>query len=249
MKYLLEICVDSLTSVKEAALGGADRIELCSALELGGLSPSIALVKRARSLFPNLEIVAMVRPRAGDFCYTTDEFEVMLEEIKLLKNERCHSIVTGILNSDGTIDTLRMQQIIEAALPMSVVFHRAIDVAKNPIEGLEVLVRNGLKRVLTSGQSLLAIDGVRVIQDMQSHFKDRLEVLIGSGVTLDNVEHLLNETGCHQVHMSAKRPRLSLMQTDFVTKAQAAFAYQTIDTADRHIVEAVKEKLNLMSEV
>lgn len=244
MGYELEVCVDSLASIKAAAGGGADRVELCSVLELGGLSPSLGLLKLSKASFPKLIVCAMVRPRAGDFCYSHEEFETMLAEVALLKAHHCDGIVTGILRPDGCIDIERMLQIMTVATPMTVVFHRAIDVAKDPIEGLEQLVAKGLKRVLTSGRALKVTEGLSEVRALVDHFGDRLEVMVGSGVNANNIESIISETGCNHVHLSGRTPFPSQMDLEYRTGAMEAFENIDIYRTDEAAIAQIRSQLN-----
>lgn len=244
MGYELEVCVDSLASIKAAVGGGADRIELCSALELGGLSPSIGLLKLSKANFPELTVCAMVRPRAGDFCYSHEEFETMLEEIALLKAHHCDAIVTGVLLPNGCIDIERMHQLMAAAAPMAVVFHRAIDVAKDPIDGLEQLVAKGLMRVLTSGRALKVTEGLSEVKALIDHFGDRLQVMVGSGVSTANIATIVKESGCRHVHLSGRVAFPSAMALDYITGAMNAFEAVNIYRTDEAIIAQIRNQLD-----
>jgi copper homeostasis protein len=151
MSILLEIAVDTLHDAAAAQYGGADRIELCLALDEDGLSPSEDLVRAVRAAV-TIPIHAMVRPRAGDFCYSHEEFERMKSEIALFKSLGVNGIVLGILHADRSVDQTRTAELIRLAQPLGVTFHRAFDAAIDPFGSLERIIASGAKRLLTSGQ-------------------------------------------------------------------------------------------------
>ncbi len=206
---VLEVTVDSITSMLTAIKAGADRIELCSALNLGGLTPSYGLMKKASELkksreLKDIEIFVMIRPRSGDFLYDEYEFETMKEDISVVKEMDIDGIVTGVLLSDGKIDIARMRELVEVAKPLKVVFHRAFDDAKDPIEDVDKLIDMGVCRILTSGQRANALEGVEYIAELQKRFGDRIDIMPGCGVNAGNIEQIYNITGCTHYHMSGK---------------------------------------------
>src|SRR5215510_7313909 len=153
MKYIIEIATSDFSTTKSAVEGGADRIELCAALSDGGTTPSYGHIKRCREAFDVL-LYPIIRPRGGDFLYTKDEYEIMLQDVKLCKQLGCDGIVIGLLNMDGTIDIARTSELIETAYPMGVSFHRAFDRCRDPFQAMEELIAIGCERILTSGQEL-----------------------------------------------------------------------------------------------
>ncbi|NLO82827.1 MAG: copper homeostasis protein CutC [Clostridiales bacterium] len=207
---VLEVTVDSITSMLTAIKAGADRIELCSALNLGGLTPSYGLMKKANEIKKAeeqkyIEIFVMIRPRSGDFLYDDNEFETMKEDISLVKRmEGIDGIVTGILLSDWRIDVTRMRELIEVASPLKVVFHRAFDEARDPIEYVDKLIEMGVCRILTSGQKASAMEGVEFIAELQKRFGDQIDIMPGGGVNAGNIEKIYNITRCTHYHMSGK---------------------------------------------
>src|SRR5215218_6326399 len=158
MKYIIEIATTDFAGTEAAVKGGADRIELCTALSEGGLTPSFGLVKRCREKF-NLPIFPIIRPRTGDFLYTDDEYRIIKNEVALCKELGCNGIVLGFLNKDGTINKKRTAKMVERAYPMEVNFHRAFDRCIDPYQAMEDIIEAGCQRILTSGQQLTAIEG------------------------------------------------------------------------------------------
>lgn len=200
---VLEVTVDSITSMLTAIKAGADRIELCSAHSLGGLTPSYGLMKRAKEL-TDIEIFILIRPRSGDFLYDEHEFETMKEDISVVKEMGFDGIVTGVLLSDGRIDIERMRELVEVAKPLKVVFHRAFDDAKDPIEDVDKLIEMGVIRILTSGQRANALEGAEYIAEVQKRFGNQIDIMPGAGVNADNIEEIYNITGCTHYHLSGK---------------------------------------------
>lgn len=206
----LEICVDTLASLDNAILHGADRIELCSALSLGGLSPSAGLLQMAKA--HRKRVCVMVRPRAGDFCYSDSEFRLMLEELRLIRSMGFLGAVFGILLPKGQIDEARAKIFVQEAGQMELTFHRAFDNGANPHEMMESLLRLGIHRVLTSGQAQSAPEGAALIRELQDAYGKRIAIMPGSGVDDANLSSLIETTHCTEYHMSAKVLLPSVMQ-------------------------------------
>lgn len=186
MSFLLEICANSLDSALHAAAGGADRIELCAELSLGGVTPSAATIRLAVQRL-NIPVFVLIRPRAGDFCYSFLELEVMAEDILFCKSAGCQGVVFGVLKADGTLDFAEMKKLVALARPMEVTFHRAFDVSAKPFEMLEELISLGVERVLTSGQQNKAIDGLPFFKKLLKRADNRIKILAGSGINAANV--------------------------------------------------------------
>lgn len=205
----LEVCVDSLASAKTAASCGAQRIELNTALELGGLTPSIGLVEEVMlALKPmKCEVIVMVRPRLGGFAYDRDELIVMQRDIDRMLEAGVDGIALGVLRSNGSIDVDVTQTLIQPVLnaKRQAVFHRAFDLTPDAAEALNTLISLGFHRVLTSGQATTAHQGAAVIRELIAHADGRIQVLPGSGITADSVDQLIRETGCDQIHASLRQ--------------------------------------------
>ncbi|MFH1119195.1 MAG: copper homeostasis protein CutC [Bacteroidota bacterium] len=217
-KILIEICAGSIESAIAAAKGGADRIELCCALAEGGLTPSHAMIEYVTA---NLTIrtFVLIRPRAGDFSYSRAEFEVMKSDIFSAKARGAGGIVTGMLNTDGSIDTCRMKEIVEMANPMQVTFNRAFDLAKDPYEALEVIIALGCNRILTSGMARTAFEGAELISGLVKQAGTRIVIMPGSGVNASNLRELHSATGAREFHLSATS----------ATKSKMAFRKQGVN--------------------
>ncbi len=210
-KYFIEIATSDFATTKSAVQGGADRIELCANLTEGGTTASIGTIKKCRASF-NVILYPIIRPRGGDFLYSTEEYEIMLEDIKICRQIGCEGVVFGLLNSDGTIDVTRASKLINAAYPMEVTFHRAFDRCKDPFVALEQLIEIGCERILTSGQKHTAIEGVELIATLQKQADDRIIIMPGSGVRKENIKTLADQTGCTEFHASLRNKTKSQMQ-------------------------------------
>ncbi len=211
MKYIIEIATSDFLTTKSAVEGGADRIELCANLAEGGTTPSYAHIKKCREAFDIL-IYPIIRSRGGDFLYTKDEFEIMINDVKLCKELGCDGVVIGLLNMDGTIDIARTAQLIELAYPLGVTFHRAFDRGKDPFEAMEQLIEIGCERILTSGQKPSVVDGVDLVAELNKKGDDRIIIMPGSGVRKENIKMLAEKTGCVEFHSSLRSKIKSPMQ-------------------------------------
>lgn len=199
---ILEVCTGSLQSVINAVKGGAQRIELCSALSLDGLTPSLGLIKTVRTLFPELTIHVLIRVREGDFCYTEEEVKAMETDIKAVL-PYADAIVCGALNTDGDIDIATTHRLIDACEGKPFTFHRAFDVCRNPLKALDELAALHCTRVLTSGQATTAEAGIPALKEYVKHTEGRMTILPGGGVTPLNAKKILAETGATEIHGSA----------------------------------------------
>jgi copper homeostasis protein len=201
---LVEICVDSIAGVRAAAAAGAARIELCAALIEGGITPSVGLIRRAvDSAAGALKVHVIIRPRGGDFLYDEDEVAAMGEDIDAAKAAGAAGVVIGLLRSDGAIDAERTAKLIERARPLSVTFHRAFDVCRDPVAGLDTLIALGVDRLLTSGQEPSVLEGAPLIRRLIERAGGRLVVMPGGDITGRNVSRILAETGAAELHFAA----------------------------------------------
>lgn len=205
MERIVEICCGSYYDAKNAYLGKAKRIELNSALYLGGLTPSVATLRQVKKDF-DLEVICMVRPRGAGFCYNDEDFLIMKEEAKDLLENGADGIAFGILDQDGNIDLKRNQEMIEIikSYHKTAVFHRAFDCVKDYDQAIRQLIDLGVNRVLTSGLEAKAMDGKGVIKYLQSHYGDQIQILAGSGMNASNAKEMMDHTGIYQVHSSCK---------------------------------------------
>jgi copper homeostasis protein len=197
----LEICTASAEDCAAAERGGADRVELNSALMLGGLTPSAGCLREARSL-ARLPIIVMIRPRAGGFCYGDAEFRAMQRDAEFALAEGAAGIAFGILTASGNVDLKRCRQIVKLAASRQLVFHRAFDVIPKPAVALEQLIDLGITRVMTSGQEASAYNGAANIAGFIRRAAGRIEVLPAGGINRFTVSDVVSRTGCDQVHAS-----------------------------------------------
>jgi len=202
---LFELCCGSAEDVAAAESGGASRVELNSALFLGGLTPTLGSLLEAKA-HTSIPILCMVRPREGGFCYTEGEFNTMLRDAALLLSHGADGIVFGILHPDGTVDAERCRRMLAVIGDKPAVFHRAIDVTPDPLEALDILIDLGFARVLTSGQAPTVPQGVAVIKAMLDHAAGRIEILPGGGIEAWNAAWVMAQTGARQLHAMVHRP-------------------------------------------
>lgn len=242
----LEVAVASADDVVSATDGGADRVELNSALMLGGLTPSLGAVIESRARSP-IPIIAMARPRAGGFAYSEAEFATMLRDVDLLLDHGASGIAFGILLPDGRIDEARSRQIVSRlGTEHEAVFHRAFDVTPDPLYALEILIDLGVRRVMTSGQEESAYAGAPLIAGLVARANGRIEILPAGGINRFTISDVLARTGCDQVHASLKAPRPdgSTMRRPSVTFGGSLRpAEERYDATDPAAVTAMRERL------
>ena len=183
---ILEVCANSYESAINAETGGADRIELCEYLSVGGLTPNFVLAKKVISKL-NIPVFILIRPRDGDFNYSNEEFEQIKKDIIFFKDLGCKGIVSGILTKDKNIDVIRTRELIELSRPLEFTFHRAFDEVLNPIDGLHKLIEIKTNRLLTSGQKSTAILGIELIKKLINISDKKIIIMPGSGINLDNI--------------------------------------------------------------
>ncbi|MBR6842911.1 MAG: copper homeostasis protein CutC [Prevotella sp.] len=201
MKRLLEVCTGNLASVIAAVKGGAERIELCSALSLDGLTPSIGQLKYVRQTFPELKIHVLIRSCEGGFVYSKDDLETMLLDIHEA-SAYADGIVCGALTPEGDIDTEALRLMVEASEGKPFTFHRAFDKCRNPQEALEQIIDAGCKRILTSGQQPSAEQGISLLHELNKQANGRIIIMPGGGVNEKNARLILDQTGCIEIHGS-----------------------------------------------
>ena len=201
----LEVCASQYYDALAAEEGGAQRIELCSALSVGGLTPSLGLLRQLRTRL-RIAIFPLIRLRAGDFCYTPEEVAVMADDIRLMRLEGADGFVFGCLTSAGDYDTEANAQLLEAAGGLPCTFHRAFDVAPRPVLLLTAVMDAGFARLLTSGGAATALEGAEALHELVSLAKGRIKIQCGSGVMADNILSLAQKTGARCFHGSFRRP-------------------------------------------
>ena len=201
---ILEICAGSVESAIAARDGGAQRIELCAALEVGGVTPSAGLIAQARKI-EGLTLNVIIRPRGGDFLYNEYEAACMEHDIRTCKQLGVDGVVIGALTAQGDIDTTLCKRLIEAAEGMSITFHRAFDMCRDPRKALEELIEMGCDRVLTSGQASTAQAGVTLLRELVEQANGRIIIMPGCGVNNSNAAAILQTTGAQEIHASARK--------------------------------------------
>ncbi|MDD5149205.1 MAG: copper homeostasis protein CutC [Flavobacterium sp.] len=198
---LLEICASSYQSAINAQNAGAYRIELCSELAIGGITPSYGLLKNVLETL-SIPVYVLIRPRSGNFTYSDEEFNSMKADIKLCKELGCHGIVSGILHTDNTLDIERTKELVELSKPLPFTFNRAFDWIENSFEALDELMNIGVGRILTSGKSDSAEEGIKLLEDLNKKANNRLLILPGGGINVGNA-HLFKKNGFEEIHCSA----------------------------------------------
>lgn len=218
MTRLLEICAASLPSAQAAQAGGAHRIELCQALELGGLTPSHGLIREVQAQV-SIPVFVLIRPRAGGFVYNSDELAIMRVDIEICRQLGCMGVVLGALTASGHVDMGACQGLINAAGGLDVTFHRAFDACPDQAQALEDVIALGCQRVLTSGGQATAVAGQNQLAALVAQAAGRISVMPGAGITGANIQALATATGAQEFHASAKQrlpadPAAGLFQTE-----------------------------------
>ena len=234
---LFEVCAGSVQDCINAQLGGADRVELNSALHLGGLTPSLAMLKLVKEK-TSLKVICMDRPRAAGFCYDDVEIETMFEDAKILLENGADGISFGFLNSDATINVTETKKMVELIhqYQKEAVFHRAFDCVDDPMHAIKQLIDCGVDRILTSGLQPTAMQGTSVLEKLQSAFGDQIELLAGSGINANNIRALKEQTGLHQFHGSCK----GWCKDPTTTVGNVSYAYHESDDYDCVSLEKVR---------
>jgi len=198
-KCLLEISVESVEAALAAERGGADRIELCEDLSLGGVTPSADLVSAVRAQV-RLPIFVMVRPRSGHFVYSTAEFAEMKCSIAGANESGVEGVVLGILRKNRQVDFQRTRELVELAKPLAVTFHRAFDEAADPRQALEEVIQTGAQRILTSGRAKSAPEGAAILAELVAAAGNRVVIVPGAGINAANVKQVAQQTGAREFH-------------------------------------------------
>lgn len=206
LSFIIEIATQDFITTKMAVDGGADRIELCAALSEGGLTPSYGTIKKCRESFA-VPLFPIIRPRSGDFLYSGEEFDVMMNDVKLCKDLGCDGVVLGLLNKDGSLDVKRTAKLSHLAYPLDLTFHRAFDRCGDPFKTMEELIELGCSRILTSGQQPTAPQGVDLLAQLVKAADNRIIIMPGSGVRKENIKALADKTGAVEFHASLRRTR------------------------------------------
>ena len=214
MPYQIEVCIDNLESLHLAITGGADRIELCSSLALGGLTPSFGFMQRAAAL-STVPVYAMIRPRQGDFIYDQDDIDTMLLDIKAAAQAGLQGVVFGVLTPQGHINMSQAERLMATATEcnLGVTFHRAIDQCSDITSAIEQIAQLDCERILTSGLASNVEQGIPMLKQMVEQANGRFAIMAGAGLNADNVVEITQTSGVQQVHLSGKSTRSSLMET------------------------------------
>lgn len=221
----LEIVATSVQSAINAEKGGADRIELCSELGVGGITPSYGLLQQVLER-TSIPVFVLVRPRGGNFVYSDDEFETIKKDIQLCKDLGCSGIVSGILKDDNSINLIRTQELIKLSKPLSFTFHRGFDLTPSPFQSLEELIEIGAERILTSGQKKSAEKGLNFLIELKNRADKRIIILPGGGINPENV-HLFEKSGFSEIHASVssvyqenESPKISFVSEKFLDETK-----------------------------
>ena len=200
---ILEVCCGDLQSVRAAKEGGAHRVELCRALDVDGLTPSETMMEEAVGMA--IPVQVLIRPREGNFVYNEEEVQNMLRDIRLAKRLGANGVVIGALKPDGSIDEDIIRRLVGEAEGLSITFHRAFDVCREPLEALEQIIALGCHRLLTSGQAPTAKQGIPLIKKLVEQSAGRIIIMPGAGVNPQNATCILRETGACEIHGSLRK--------------------------------------------
>lgn len=240
----LEICVDSVESAIAAEEGGAQRMELCSALSEGGLTPSPGMLRAVRAAV-KLGIYVMIRPRGGDFLYSKTEYAIMLDDIARVAECGADGVVLGLLTAHGEVDVERTARLVEAARPMEVTVHRAVDMSRDLSAAMEGAVQAGAHRILTSGAAPTALQGSAQLASLVRQAAARIGVMVGGNVRPRNLAQIVAATGASQFHAALRTPMASPMdfrnaKLHLGNSGNGEYArYQVLARDVRHLREAM----------
>lgn len=245
-KYQFEICANSVESCLAAQEGGADRVELCAGIPEGGTTPSYGEIAMAREVLTHTRLHIIIRPRGGDFLYSDMEIRTMLKDIDIARKSGADGVVFGCLSADGEVDITSMRILMEASKGLSVTFHRAFDVCRNPQKALEEIIGLGCDRILTSGQQPTAEQGIPLLKELQGVAAGRITLLAGCGVNENNIARIAAETGIHEFHFSARESIQSEMK--FRNEAVSMGGTVHINEYERNVtsVRRVKETVEAL---
>lgn len=239
---LVEICANSFVSARNAQLAGADRIELCTELAVGGITPSYGLIKKVTEEL-DIPVYVLIRPRSGSFCYDDAEFDIMKRDIEFCRETGCAGIVSGALTRENDLDAERTGELVNISGPLPFTFHRAFDWVNHPLETADQLRELGVKRILTSGQKSTASEGMDMLVRLQEHCNGRPVIMSGGGINVDNITDF-SENGFREIHFSATTFRQVLSETPEISMNSLKFQDETVvASSDKDKIEAIIRKL------
>ncbi|WP_022941300.1 copper homeostasis protein CutC [Psychromonas hadalis] len=236
----IEVCIDNMESLLTAQRAGAGRIELCSSLALGGVTPSLGLITQVMK-HAEIPVYAMIRPRDGDFLYSSDEIEMMLTEIHSVRTLGVQGVVFGLLNQQAQIDSDALKSLMQASKGLAVTFHRAIDCCEDIELAMETILAAGCERILTSGLASSADLGIDNLKKMVTQSNGRLSIMAGAGINANNVARIVKNTGVQEVHLSGKVSRASHMKA--VVNCGYLPEFLKMNVTDGKKIDAIKQSL------
>ena len=243
--YEIEVCCDSWQSTNIAHEAGVHRVELCSGIGEGGLTPSLGLIQLVMQKL-DIQTHVLIRPRSGDFLYSPEEIEIMEKDVEFCRNSGVHGVVIGFLLANGDIDVDLTKRFVELAGNMKVTFHRAFDMCKDPLKALEELKELGVDYLLTSGQAAKAKDGEALISELVKRSDGKIKIMPGSGVRAHNLEELMKNTHAPAYHMSARIKTDSSMEYKKTSVAMGAQSSDNEYKISTHSLEDLKLAMSLV---
>ncbi|MBC9796871.1 copper homeostasis protein CutC [Sinomicrobium weinanense] len=239
---IVEICASSFLSARNAQQAGADRIELCTELGVGGITPSYGLIRKVTEEL-DIPVHVLIRPRSGSFCYDRDEFDIMKRDIVFCREAGCSGIVSGVLTADNELDVERTKELKELAGPLIFTFHRAIDWVSDPLEIADKLKEIGVNRILTSGQKATAALGMDTLVRLMEHCGGRPVIMPGGGINADNVLDFVRN-GFTEIHFSATTLQRVLDQTPEISMNSPRFLDETnVTVSDGEKIETIISRI------
>jgi copper homeostasis protein len=237
-RILIEVCVDSVASAIAAERGGAGRVELCSNLLEGGVTPSAGLIELVRAR-TSIGLQVMIRPRGGDFCYTPEEFETMRRDIIAARKLGADGVVIGILDANGSVDIECTLELVELARPLSVTFHRAFDMSADLFRALESVCVTGADRLLTSGGKKTALQAVEQIARLVEAARGRIVILACGGINHHNAASIIEQTRVKEIHVGLRSPVASPMlhrNPELSMGTAAEYEYQRFEVLEENVL-------------
>jgi copper homeostasis protein len=243
---LVEVCVDSVASAIAAERGGAQRVELCSDLLEGGITPSLGLLGVVRSKL-SIGLHLIIRPRPGDFCYSDEEFDCMRRDVEVAKKEGANGVVFGILQPDATVDTRRTRQLIELARPMSVTFHRAFDMSADLYRALDDVCATGADRILTSGGEQECVQGLKTVARLVECARGRTTIMAGGRIGIHEAATIIERTGVTEIHAGLATPVNAVQQNSRGLSLGKAAEHefrrtQVLEASVRELIRAISSR-------